>query len=246
MPANAHDPMATKSHHGTIENPFLYSVEQKGCVRCLPVFICQSEGARMAKLYFYYSAMNAGKSTTLLQSAHNYQEQGMRALLFTPRLDDRYEVGQITSRIGLKQDALGFDNNDDLYLRIRKDHRQEKLSCILVDEAQFLTPEQVLQLTLVVDKLNIPVLCYGLRTDFRGEPFEGSKYLLAWAEEISEIKTVCKSGKKAIMNARLDESGQQVKEGAQVDIGHHYTAMSRKEFRLEAISPVGYQPPNDE
>tara|TARA_B100000959_G_C14830035_1_gene561495 strand:- start:411 stop:1013 length:603 start_codon:yes stop_codon:yes gene_type:complete len=200
----------------------------------------------MAKLYFYYSAMNAGKSTTLLQSAHNYQEQGMRALLFTPRLDDRYEVGQITSRIGLKQDALGFDKNDDLYLRIRKDHRQEKLSCILVDEAQFLTPEQVLQLTLVVDKLNIPVLCYGLRTDFRGEPFEGSKYLLAWAEEISEIKTVCKSGKKAIMNARLDESGEQVKEGAQVDIGHHYTAMSRKEFRLEEISPVGYQPPNDE
>ena len=170
----------------------------------------------------------------------------MRALLFTPRLDDRYEVGQITSRIGLKQDALGFDNDDDLYLRIRKDHRQQKLSCILVDEAQFLTPKQVLQLTLVVDKLNIPVLCYGLRTDFRGEPFEGSKYLLAWAEEISEIKTVCKSGKKAIMNARLDESGQQVKEGAQVDIGHHYTAMSRKEFRLEAISPVGYQPPNDE
>jgi thymidine kinase len=200
----------------------------------------------MAKLYFYYSAMNAGKSTTLLQSAHNYQEQGMRTLLFTPRLDDRYEVGQITSRIGLKQDALGFDNDDDLYLRIRKDHREQKLSCILVDEAQFLTPKQVLQLTLVVDKLNIPVLCYGLRTDFRGEPFEGSKYLLAWAEEISEIKTVCKSGKKALMNARLDESGQQVKEGAQVDIGHHYIAMSRKEFALENISPVDYSLPNDE
>ena len=200
----------------------------------------------MAKLYFYYSAMNAGKSTTLLQSAHNYQEQGMQALLFTPRVDNRYDVGQITSRIGLKQNAIAFDKDHDFYIRIRDTHREQKLSCILVDEAQFLEPKQVLQLTLVVDKLNIPVLCYGLRTDFRGEPFEGSKYLLSWAEEITEIKTVCKSGKKAIMNARLDEDGHQVKEGAQVDIGHHYMAMSRREFALETISPVGYQPPNDE
>ena len=125
----------------------------------------------MAKLYFYYSAMNAGKSTTLLQSAHNYQEQGMRTLLFTPRLDDRYEVGQITSRIGLKQEALGFDNDDDLYLRIRKDHRQQKLSCILVDEAQFLTPKQVLQLTLVVDKVDLlkPPVGFHLHLDLDSE-----------------------------------------------------------------------------
>ncbi len=126
---------------------------------------------------------------------------------------------------------------------MRDAHGNEPIDCVLIDEAQFLAPAQVLQLTLVCDRLNIPVLCYGLRTDFRGEPFEGSKYLLSWAEEISEIKTVCHTGKKATMNARLDEHGQRVTEGAQVDIGHHYVALSRREFGLEQVSPIEYQPP---
>ena len=199
----------------------------------------------MAKLYFYYSAMNAGKSTTLLQSAHNYEERGMKVLLFTPKLDDRSGEGKIASRIGLNRDAFPFQNDCDLFLHVRDAHRQDPISCVLVDEAQFLSARQVLQLTLVCDHLNIPVLCYGLRTDFRGEPFEGSKYLLAWAEEIVEIKTVCHSGKKATMNARLDAEGNQIFEGAQIDIGLHYVALSRKEFRLDLASPIGYQLPDD-
>lgn len=199
----------------------------------------------MAKLYFYYSAMNAGKSATLLQSAHNYRERGMRALLFTPRLDNRHGEGKITSRIGLQSEAVAFESTDDLYVHVRDEHLAAKVHCVLVDEAQFLSPQHVLQLTVVVDKLNIPVLCYGLRTDFRGEPFEGSKYLLAWAEELIELKTVCPSGAKATMNARLDADGQRVNEGAQVDIGHHYIAMSRRLFDLPASSPIGYTPPED-
>ena len=199
----------------------------------------------MAKLYFYYSAMNAGKSTTLLQSAHNYHERGMHTLLFTPVLDDRYEVGQITSRIGLQADAVPFGNHTDLYGHIVRAHREKSLDCVLIDEAQFLSPAQVLQLTLVCDHLDIPVLCYGLRTDFRGEPFEGSKYLLAWAETLVEIKTVCSTGRKATMNARIGADGQRETEGAQLDIGHHYVAMSRKEFRLDEVSPIGYHPPKE-
>ena len=198
----------------------------------------------MAKLYFYYSAMNAGKSTTLLQSAHNYEERGMRALLFTPNLDDRYRVGEITSRIGLRADAYAFGSADDLFVRIRSSLDDGKLGCVLIDEAQFLTPKQVLQLTVVVDQLRIPVLCYGLRTDFRGEPFEGSKYLLAWAEELCEIKTVSTGGKKATMNARLDGNGERVFSGEQVDIGHHYVSLSRKEFDLPSASPIEYSVPD--
>ena len=200
----------------------------------------------MAKLYFYYSAMNAGKSTTLLQSEYNYREQGMRTLCFTPRIDNRSGVGQISSRIGLMREATPFDNHHDLFVDIRREHRSAVVHCVLIDEAQFLTARQVLQLTLVVDRLRIPVLCYGLRTDFRGEPFEGSKYLLAWAEEIVEIKTVCRSGRKATMNARLDEDGNQVVHGDQIDIGHHYEAVSRASFGLDRISPVGYSPPSEE
>ena len=128
----------------------------------------------MAKLYFYYAAMNAGKSATLLQSAHNYRERGMHTLLFTPKLDDRYGQGKITSRIGLQAEATIFDREYDLFVEIRAQHMQEKISCVLIDEAQFLTKKQVLQLTLVCDQLRVPVLAYGLRTDFRGEPFEGS------------------------------------------------------------------------
>lgn len=200
----------------------------------------------MAKLYFYYSAMNAGKSTTLLQSAHNYAERGLRTLLYTPRLDDRYGVGNITSRIGLQHEATAFERDFDLFVDIRARLAEGRVACVLIDEAQFLTKTQVLQLTLVVDRLNVPVLCYGLRTDFRGEPFEGSQYLLAWAEELTEIKTVCRTGAKATMNARLDKDGNRVWEGAQVEIGHNYEAMSRKEFQLDRVSPIGYRVPDTE
>ncbi len=165
----------------------------------------------------------------------------MRTLLFCPRLDDRYGHGLISSRIGLQAKANLFDRESDLFAVIREAHRRCSVNCVLVDEAQFLLPEQVLQLTMVCDELNIPVLCYGLRTDFRGEPFEGSKYLLCWAEEIVEIKTVCFSGKKATMNARVDINGNQIIEGEQVDIGHHYISLSRKEFGLVNVSPIGYR-----
>ncbi len=196
----------------------------------------------MAKLYFYYSAMNAGKSTTLLQAAHNYEEQGMKVLLLTPIIDDRDGVGTISSRLGIARDALAFDDSFDLYAEVQRQHREGPVSCVFVDECQFLTDVQVLQLTFICDRLNIPVLCYGLRTDFQGEPFEGSKYLLAWADELGEIKTICTSGKKATMNARMDESGNRVSAGEQISIGHNYVSMSRKEFGLGEVSPIKYQP----
>ena len=199
----------------------------------------------MAKLYFYYAAMNAGKSAILLQADHNYRERGMRTLLFTPSVDSRYGVGKITSRIGLQADAQVFNGDSDLYVWVKREHEKAALDCVLVDEAQFLSGKQVLQLTLVCDRLRVPVLCYGLRTDFRGEPFEGSKYLLAWAEELNEIKTVCPSGKKATMNARVDADGEQILDGAQVAIGHNYIALSRREFGLHRVSPIGYVPPEE-
>ena len=188
--------------------------------------------------------MNAGKSTTLLQSAHNYEERGMKVLLYTPIIDDRDEIGTISSRIGLRRQALGFANDFDLFQDIRDENDSDPVGCVLVDEAQFLTAAQVLQLTLVADRLSIPVLCYGIRTDFQGEPFEGSKYLLAWADELTEIKTICHSGKKATMNARLDADGNRIWEGAQIDIGTHYVALSRREFQLDKVSPVNYTAPD--
>lgn len=197
----------------------------------------------MAKLYFYYSAMNAGKSAVLLQSNHNYLSNGLRTLLFAPKLDDRYGMGKITSRIGLQADAIFFDPEYDVLENIYAHHCNAPLACVLLDEAQFLTKKQVLQLTLVVDHLQIPVLCYGLRTDFRGEPFEGSQYLLAWADEITEIKTICHTGKKATMNARIDTNGERVWDGSQVEIGHNYVSMSRKEFNLLKASPIQYTLP---
>ena len=197
----------------------------------------------MAKFYFYYAAMNAGKSTNLLQSAHNYEERYMKTIIFTPKLDDRYGVGKVASRIGLDREAEIFEGEDDLYVWTAHEHQREKLSCVLVDEAQFLSPKQVLQLTLVVDKLKIPVLCYGLRTDFRGEPFPGSMYLMAWADELIELKTICKSGKKATFNARLDEDGNRVTEGDQVSIGLNYEAQARDIFELDKVSPINYQIP---
>ena len=192
----------------------------------------------MAQLYFYYSAMNAGKSTMLLQSAHNYQERGMRTLLYAPAIDDRSGSHRIHSRIGLAAEAIAFGDAYDFRDAVAQALLAGPVHCVLVDEAQFLTPLQVLQLTQVCDSLGVPVLCYGIRTDFQGEPFEGSKYLLAWADNIIEIKTICRSGKKATMNARLDRDGRRVTEGAQIDIGHHYEALSRKEFGLDQVSPV--------
>lgn len=188
----------------------------------------------MAKLYFYYSAMNAGKTTTLLQSAHNYRERGMRTLLLTPRLDDRYGAGRITSRIGLQSKATVFGADDDLERIARHDIAEHGgLHCVLVDEAQFLSKAQVWQLTEIVDQLKVPVLAFGLRTDFRGELFEGSQYLMAWADSLSEIKTICHTGRKATMVVRVDEQGRAVKEGPQVEIGGNdrYVSVSRGEFK---------------
>lgn len=174
----------------------------------------------MAKLYFYYAAMNAGKSTTLLQSNHNYHERGMETLLFTTALDDRYGSGKISSRIGIQANAMLFDSNINLFLFAQQQVKEcHKLRCVLVDEAHFLTKNHVQQLTEIVDQLKLPVLAYGLRSDFMGEPFEGSKYLLAWADEISEIKTICHCGRKAIMNMRLDTQNRPVRTGAQIEIG---------------------------
>ena len=188
----------------------------------------------MAKLHFYFSAMNAGKTTTLLQSAYNYRERGMRALLLTPRLDDRAGAGVVASRIGLSAPALAFERGDDLLALVRADIAAHgPLGCVLVDEAQFLAKAQVWQLTDVVDALAVPVLAYGLRSDFRGEPFEGSQYLLAWADELVELKTICHTGRKATMVVRVDASGAATREGPQVEIGgnERYLSVSRAEFK---------------
>lgn len=188
----------------------------------------------MAKLYFYYSAMNAGKTTTLLQSAHNYAERGMRVLILTPQLDHRDGSGVVASRIGLRAEGVSFSAVDDVQQRVQADIAAHgSLHCVLVDEAQFLARAQVWQLSEVVDALRIPVLCYGLRTDFRGELFEGSAALLAWADELSEIKTICHSGSKATMTVRVDEAGHAVADGPQVEIGGNdrYVSVSRAEFK---------------
>ena len=187
----------------------------------------------MAKLYFYYSSMNAGKSTALLQSSYNYKERGMNTLVMTPRLDDRYGVGVVTSRIGLEANAFAFSTTDDLYDLIVHHNQEEPLHCVMIDEAQFLTRNQVWQLSDVTDLANIPVLAYGLRTDFQGEPFEGSKYLLAWADNLKEIKAICHCGSKATMVIRMDSDGNAVTEGAQVEIGGNdrYISMCRKHFK---------------
>ena len=188
----------------------------------------------MAKLYFYYSAMNAGKTTTLLQSAHNYRERGMRVMILTPKLDHRAGSGTVASRIGLSAEGTVFDREADLERMVGDDlAARGKLDCVLVDEAQFLSRAQVWQLSEIVDRLRIPVLCYGLRTDFRGELFEGSQYLLAWADELTEIKTICHTGKKATMTVRVDAQGRAVQDGPQVEIGgnERYVSVSRAEYK---------------
>lgn len=188
----------------------------------------------MAKLYFYYSAMNAGKTTTLLQSAHNYHERGMRTLILTPQLDNRYGEGLVASRIGLSARGHIFGRDADLLALVRANIAAHgTLHCVLVDEAQFLSKRQAWALTDIVDQLDIPVLAYGLRTDFRGELFEGSQYLLAWADSLTEIKTICHTGRKATMVVRVDDQGRAVTDGPQVEIGgnERYVSVSRPEFK---------------
>ena len=187
----------------------------------------------MAKLYFYYSSMNAGKSTALLQSSYNYRERGMRTVVLAPDLDNRYGGGKVTSRIGIEAEAITFKTTDNLYSIVESAGDPDPVHCVLIDEAQFLTKEQVFQLGEVTDKLDIPVLAYGLRTDFRGEPFEGSKYLLAWSDNLKELKAICHCGSKATMVVRYDEHGKAVREGSQIEIGGNdrYVSMCRKHFK---------------
>ena len=191
-----------------------------------------STSPAMAKLYFYYAAMNAGKSTTLLQADFNYRERGMETMLWTARLDDRAGAGTIGSRIALSAPAHGYSADIDLFDAVTEELKKRELHCVLVDEAQFLTRDHVLQLCRVTDDLKIPVLCYGLRTDFQGELFEGSAALLALADTLVELKAVCECGRKATMNLRVDADGHAVAIGDQTEIGGNdrYVALCRRHF----------------
>jgi len=183
----------------------------------------------MAKLYFNYSTMNAGKSTSLLQAAYNYRERGMNPHLITAKLDNRAGNSKIVSRIGIEEQASVFESSDDLYEKIKNASITLKIDCVFLDEAQFLSKSQVWQLAKIVDQLEIPVLCYGLRVDFRGELFPGSLILLSIADEIREIKTICHCGKKATMVVRKDSTGKIIFEGEQIQIGGNetYTSLCR-------------------
>ncbi|GGA13549.1 thymidine kinase [Neptunicoccus cionae] len=187
----------------------------------------------MAKLYFHYSTMNAGKSTALLQASHNYRERGMETYLLTARFDDRSGAGEIGSRIGISAKADGFDGNSDLFDMIEKRMKSSTLSCVFIDESQFLSYDQVWQLARAVDDLNIPVMCYGLRVDFLGKLFPGSAALLAMADEMREVRTICYCGKKATMVVRQDGDGNVITEGAQVQIGGNetYVSLCRRHWR---------------
>ncbi len=186
----------------------------------------------MASFYFYYAAMNAGKTTSLLQTDHNYHERGMSTVIFTHSIDTRYGKGIVRSRIGLQKNAMAYDESFDFFCYVKD---AKDVACVLVDEAQFLTKEQVDQLSDVVDFLDIPVLAYGLRSDFQGNSFEGSQRLLAIADILVELKTVCFCGKKATMNMRIDEEGNKIVDGAQIDIGGNekYVSVCRKHFKTE-------------
>ena len=186
----------------------------------------------MAKLYFNYSSMNAGKSTMLLQANHNYIERGMNPRIYTSDLDNRFGKGEIVSRIGLKAKSNIFTSKTDIYKDILNFSKNSIVDCVLIDEAQFLTQNQVSQLGKVVDELDIPVLTFGIRTDFQGNLFEGSKYLLAWADNLKEIKTVCHCGRKATMVLRLNAKGEVVSDGTQIEIGgeEKYVSVCRKHF----------------
>ena len=191
----------------------------------------------MAKLYFNYSSMNAGKSTALLQANHNYLERGMKTKMFTFSGDNRYEENRIVSRIGISAEALPFSKDTDLFLSLTEDKDQREIKCVLIDEAQFLTKEQVAQLGRIVDELDTAVLAFGIRTDFQGELFEGSKYLLAWADNLKEIKTVCWCGRKATMVVRLDKQGNILSQGEQLEIGvnEKYVPLCRAHFNKKKL-----------
>ena len=192
----------------------------------------------MAKLYFYYSTMNAGKSTMMLQASYNYQERGMQTLLLAPDIDNRDGESIVSSRIGLTAPATSFHTADNLYSLIQSIGSTQTIDCIFIDEAQFLEKQQVKQLSDVTDELDIPVLCYGLRTDFQGNLFTGSEQLLAWADELTEIKTICHCGRKANMVLRIDADGNVIKQGAQIKIGgnDHYISVCRKCFKNGMVS----------
>ena len=189
----------------------------------------------MAKLYFQYSTMNAGKSTVLLQASHNYRERGMQTYLLTARFDDRAGQGRIASRIGIGEDADTFDGSTDMYALVQARKAKGEFACVFIDEAQFLTKDQVWQLARAVDDLGVPIMCYGLRVDFRGELFPGSAALLALADEMREVRTICHCGKKATMVVRRNADGKAMKNGAQVQIGGNetYVSLCRKHWREE-------------
>lgn len=187
----------------------------------------------MAQLYFYYSSMNAGKSTHLLQSSYNYQERNLHTAIYTAKIDDRFAQGKVASRLGIDADAFLFDDHKNMFAEIERMHAKKHLDCVLIDEAQFLSTEQVKQLTDVVDVLNIPVLAYGIRTDFLGQTFSGSAALLAWADKLVELKTICHCGRKANFVIRQDANGVAVKDGAQVEVGgnERYEPLCRAHFK---------------
>ncbi len=189
----------------------------------------------MAQLYFYYSTMNAGKSTHLLQSSYNYRERGLETLLFTAQIDDRFAKGKVSSRLGIHADAVLFDDDSNIFEKVEQHISKQKVACILIDEAQFLNKTQVRQLTDIVDELKIPVLAYGIRTDFLGETFAGSAALLAWADKLVELKTICHCGKKANFVMRCDEQGNAVKGGEQIEVGgnERYESLCRKHFKAQ-------------
>ena len=187
----------------------------------------------MAKLYFHYSTMNAGKSTLLLQASHNYRERGMQTYLITARLDNRAGAGRIGSRIGFGTEAETFEKGEDMFAKLAARLKDGPVACVFIDEAQFLTKDQVWQLARAVDDLRVPVMCYGLRVDFRGELFPGSAALLALADEMREARTICHCGKKATMVVRQDQDGKALQDGAQVQIGGNetYVSLCRKHWR---------------
>lgn len=194
----------------------------------------------MAKLYFYYASMNAGKSTTLLQADFNYRERGMETMLWTAAIDDRFDEGVVTSRIGLTADAHKFTPDTDLFETVAAEHDARGLACLLIDEAQFLTRDQAFAAARIADELSIPVLCYGLRTDFQAELFPGSAALLGIADALVELKAVCECGRKSTMNLRVDANGDAVVAGAQTEIGGNdrYEALCRKHF-MERLAGAG-------
>jgi thymidine kinase len=186
----------------------------------------------MAKLYFHYATMNAGKSTMLLQASYNYRERGMRTAIFIAALDDRAGKGRVSSRIGLSSDAIPFGGSEDLFSMISDMHAAEPIACVFVDEAQFLSAEQAWQLARVSDRIGIPVMAYGLRTDFQGKLFPGSLELLAIADELREVRTICHCGRKATMVVRVDAEGEVIREGAQVEVGGNekYVSLCRRHW----------------